>query len=139
MTYFPDLSPYTYLDEASTTPAETGALNVGWLAEGHEYARGSVGAGVIEGLYRALEHEVNVTRGIHYCEFCNWGADPPFPYAISPVTGKRHLLGNSEIRVVGADGTVYAAPTWVVHYVAAHQYRPPEEFCEAAVLVPPLT
>jgi hypothetical protein len=41
-------------------------------------------------------------------------------------------LGSAEIRVQGADGTLYAAPNLVIHYMTAHHYCPPEEFCRAA-------
>jgi hypothetical protein len=42
-------------------------------------------------------------------------------------------LSSTEIRVVGRDGRVYAAPGLVCHYVAAHGYQPPQEFVEAVM------
>ena len=42
-------------------------------------------------------------------------------------------LGNGEIRVTGEDGTVYAAPTMIAHYVAEHHYLPPQEFVDAVL------
>jgi hypothetical protein len=40
-------------------------------------------------------------------------------------------LGNGEIRVRGADGTLYAAPSLIAHYIAEHSYLPPGGFIEA--------
>ena len=45
--------------------------------------------------------------------------------------GQENSLGSAEIRVKGKDGKVYAAPTLIYHYVAAHDYDPPKEFVEA--------
>jgi transposase len=43
----------------------------------------------------------------------------------------RGLLGTSEIRVLSRDGTIYAAPTLIYHYMKIHHYKPPEEFIRA--------
>jgi len=40
-------------------------------------------------------------------------------------------LGSAEIRVQGIDGAVYAAPNLIYHYMANHNYLPPEEFLGA--------
>ena len=45
--------------------------------------------------------------------------------------GRETFLGSAEIRVQGKEGKVYAAPTLIYHYVAAHDYDPPQEFVEA--------
>jgi hypothetical protein len=45
--------------------------------------------------------------------------------------GQKLALGDAEIRVTGRDGTVYAAPSLVAHYIAEHSYRPPDGFIEA--------
>ena len=45
--------------------------------------------------------------------------------------GKAKRLGSAEIRVFGADGSVYAAPTLLYHYVSVHHYKPPDEFMRA--------
>ncbi len=38
--------------------------------------------------------------------------------------------------MVGQDGTVYAAPDLIYHYVVAHHYRPPDEFIQAVMETP---
>ena len=40
---------------------------------------------------------------------------------------------NGEFHVVGATGVVYCAPQFIVHYIAEHQYQPPQEFIEAVL------
>jgi len=40
-------------------------------------------------------------------------------------------MGNGEIRVPAADGSLFAAPTLIGHYVAVHGYLPPAEFLYA--------
>jgi hypothetical protein len=47
--------------------------------------------------------------------------------------GDEWLLGAAEIHVDGDDGSAYAAPSLIVHYVREHGYRPPRQF-RAAVL-----
>jgi hypothetical protein len=116
MTYFPDLSPYAYLSRPARDTYLPGVpeLNVGWLDAGYDFPRGDMAPVLVEkleGLCRGSPY--NQTRGWHYCPFCSVGA-----------------CGSAEIRIPG-NGVVYAAPTLVGHYVAAHRYAPPAEFVEA--------
>lgn len=43
------------------------------------------------------------------------------------------VVGGAEIRVTGADGTVYATPDMIIHYVERHQYKPPDQFIAAVM------
>jgi hypothetical protein len=45
--------------------------------------------------------------------------------------GERINMGSAEIRVFARDGTAYAAPTLIYHYMKFHNYRPPDEFIRA--------
>ena len=47
------------------------------------------------------------------------------------IDGVSMHLGSAEIRVQGIDGAVYAAPNLIYHYMANHNYLPPEEFLGA--------
>jgi hypothetical protein len=42
-------------------------------------------------------------------------------------------VGDAEVRVRASNGTVYAAPNLIVHYVAEHKYRPPDAFLGAVI------
>lgn len=124
MTYYPDLSPYEYLD------SDEEMLNVGWLDAAHVFPRGPVAPDFVDALLRLNKDPENQTRGSHWCEFCEGPfKDVPNPYRSSGVAS----MGTAEIHAVGADGVRYAAPTLVIHYVIEHEYQPPEEFVAAAV------
>jgi hypothetical protein len=66
-------------------------------------------------------------RGWHRCDLC---VDAPYPLAME-IDGVTVPLGDAEIRVRGRNGTTYAAPSLIAHYVAEHHYAPPEEFLAA--------
>ena len=42
-------------------------------------------------------------------------------------------LCNDELRVLGSDGVIYAAPAMLRHYITVHHYRPPEQFIQAVL------
>lgn len=119
VTWFEDLSPYTYLEQ----DRGEGMLNVGWLEPGHAYSIGTVPEEATAALATLALDPQRRTRGFHTCGFCGdaGGGSGQVP------------RGSAEIRVTGADGTRYAAPTLVVHYVTSHGYLPPRGFLEAAV------
>ena len=122
MTYYADLSPYEF------TFQDAPALNVGWLDTVHPFPTGDVAADVVDALIRHAASPVNVTRGVHDCEFC----DVESPLTVWTAGGSvRALLGFSEIQLIGTGGIRYAAPTLIVHYVTAHGYLPPIEFLDA--------
>ncbi len=50
--------------------------------------------------------------------------------------GGELVLGSAEIRVFGSNGVTYAAPDMIYHYVAEHEYKPPDEFIEAVLYGP---
>jgi hypothetical protein len=60
-----------------------------------------------------------IACGHHRCEFC-------------PSTGPWTLANcsNSEI-FVPAQGVIYVAPAMILHYIEAHEYKPPDEFIDA--------
>lgn len=122
MTYYPDLSPYSYSEGGEN------ALNVGWLGGGHAYDEGTVERTTLDTLILLADAPENVMRGFHYCELCD--AESPIRLA-APVERGYVALGSGEIHVRGADGTRFAAPTLVVHYITDHGYRPPTAFLAA--------
>lgn len=112
--YFDDLSPYTY----NPLPSGTGK-NVGWLASDHPFETGPVPNRFLNILRGKAARRVNPGVSYHPCDICGSG-DP----------GSR---GRGEIHVYGEDGTLYIAPTLIVHYVGVHQYLPPQEFIDAVL------
>ena len=131
VSWYADLSPYTYLDSRRVVADDDGAtaLNIGWLGAGIRNPTGPAHDGFLPRLLELARHSHNQTRGRHICALCD---DPP---AIITITHGLHRvgLGSSEIHVPGGEGIVYAAPTMICHYVAAHEYLPPQEFVDAVM------
>jgi hypothetical protein len=140
MTWFADLSPYTYWDLADPDHRRQEpwpglpVRNVGWLAAGHPFPVGPVDADLVAALTRLARRSVHQTRGRHFCEFCLAELERDHQReatALDPVP-----YGSAEFRVLGA-GVSYALPTLAVHYVAAHGYQPPAEVRAAALAAVP--
>ena len=121
--YYPDLSPYSYLDRP-----EPDTYTIGWLDASHRYPKGETSAELRRRLLSLCAFPVNRTRGWHQCPFC----DGEYPITIN-VFGKEIALGDGEIRVEGANGRKYAAPNLICHYIEKHRYRPPDEFQRAVL------
>lgn len=102
-------------------------VNIGWLEREYDYSTGVPPEGLTEALTELARHSVNVQRGIHFCRLC-----PDFETARQNTSRGDVFLGSGEIHVVGPRG-VYASPAMIVHYVEAHSYLPPEEYCEAVL------
>jgi len=112
MAYYADLTKYTYIRWTGVH----NALNVGWLDEAIPFPTGEVPQAVIDKLAVLCSHATMITRGFHLCPFC---------------PSDETAAGNGEIRVVGKGSVVYAAPSLLHHYIAQHNYRPPDEFLAA--------
>ncbi|MFF3322309.1 hypothetical protein [Streptomyces sp. NPDC002889] len=129
MTYYADLTPYTY-DRDNWDPTASGVWrsvtlrNVGWLDRGKTYAKGAPPPGLVETLKgMARTHRAQQTRGFHLCPWCT---------SLSAARRRDGPRGSAEIRVMG-DGVAYAARELIAHYVEAHDYQPPADFTEAVL------
>jgi hypothetical protein len=132
VTYFEDLTPYTYLPE--TVPAAAAVFNVGWLDGAHSFTVGEPPREFADKLgVLCAEHATARTRGFHWCDLClESGAEPEDTH---PVEGTPLTLGSAEVRVLTPAGEWLAAPDLVYHYVVRHSYLPPEPFTEAVLAV----
>ena len=63
------------------------------------------------------DNTVAHTRGIHICGICS-------------KDGKSQGMGNSTIKI-SYNGKIYSAPSDVVHYIEAHDYKPDDVVIEA--------
>jgi hypothetical protein len=136
MAWFEDLTPYRYLGD------EADALNVGWLEPPHSFPTGEAGPDFVRKLVQlCVEQHMNATCGWQECRYCPhvpWdagGVNPFYPVRIQ-YEGAGRALGDAEIRVRHPNGSVFAAPDMVAHYVAEHRYLPPEAFIEAVLADP---
>ncbi|MEV6304072.1 hypothetical protein AB0M02_32035 [Actinoplanes sp. NPDC051861] len=131
MTHFEDLSPYEYWKKTwpQVAPEHAEAmLNVGWLDPGVPYPKGRSAAEILAALREKALEPVRLMRGVHHCGFCD--SRSPLPFR-SEISGRQGWLGNGELEVTAADGTIFVAPTLVVHYVGEHDYLPPQSFLDA--------
>ncbi|MEV0132666.1 hypothetical protein AB0H83_29920 [Dactylosporangium sp. NPDC050688] len=107
---YPDLSPYTYY--AFPLPM----VNVGWLGTARGIPAGPPpDATAVQHLRAASRRLSQVMLGVHHCDWCPRGAA---------------YQGNGEYHYYAPDGTVYAAPEMLLHYVEAHGYHPPQVFLD---------
>ncbi|MBH5336701.1 hypothetical protein IHE55_18760 [Streptomyces pactum] len=131
MTYFTDLSPYSYLP--NTVPSTVAAFNVGWLDGENAFHSGEAPdefIGALADLCAQSSHAK--TRGWHVCNLVHASSPPPYPITME-AGGRTIVLGSAEVRVVTPDGAWLVAPDLVLHYVIDHKYLPPEEFVEAVM------
>lgn len=131
MGYHPDFSEYYYVRRLVYYPFLTHIrrmgpqLNIGWLSIDHPYPKAPSAPEFIERLSDLTAYHFWPMRGFHVCEFCDTIVEHP-----------RHgLLGAAEIRVRAPD-CWYASPNLLLHYVEIHEYRPPDEFIDAAMTGP---
>jgi hypothetical protein len=132
MTYFEDLSDYTFLRGEGE---RSGTKNIGWLAKGKTFETAVPKEEFIDLLWKYCKVMVVPTRGFHICELC-----PPDPDRFKGThverRGEKLFLGTAEIRVFAKNGEIYAAPNLIYHYVYAHHYQPPAPFMTAILNVP---
>lgn len=107
--YLPDLAPYTY----NNAKDDGKTVAIGWLGDEQKFDQGSVPQELVDKLNKI--EPSRQTRGFHVCPLCT--SDP--------------ATGSSEIRVLGLNGKIYAAPSMLIHYITCHNYLPPQEFIDA--------
>ena len=131
MTYFPDLTPYRYFpgEHILSLPC----VNIGWLDVSEPFAVGNVPNQFCETLLKFClpEHLVRKTRGWHQCNLGNC------PYPVPPESRGNQTIyfADAEIRVIGKT-MIFAGPSLIYHYVAVHNYLPPNEFIQAVLTGP---
>lgn len=96
---------------------------VGWLERGRSFLTGPVKVAVYEKLLELLRDpwEPVVAMGLHNCDLCQYEGPP----------GSRNLY-------IPGDGIAFVCPELIAHFMNAHGYRPPDEFCTAVLACPPM-
>lgn len=128
--YFPDLSSYSYYLKRPIDKV----LNIGWLEEGESFTTGSVEVVFLSKLATIINGNdivnlhVNRIRGIHPCALSNCDK------LEVKIEGKIVSVGSSEIWIPSNTSDQYfASPSMVFHYIAVHDYLPPNEFISAVM------
>lgn len=125
MAYYKDLSLYEY---GSSTTGEENTLNIGWLEDRNPVNRGMVTDEFVYRLWDYIVYNVVPMRGFHTNIEMDHGN-----YFMARYQGYEIPLGSSEIRVLGTDGKLYAAPNLILHYIINHNYLPPDCFIDAVL------
>jgi hypothetical protein len=149
MAYFKDRSVYKYCPGLHNEPASQPArwsvsrvlgwlwcrmpfgrprvVNVGWLSHEHPFPTGPLAAEVLLRLQILCQRPVAIMRGFHLCELCSEGTS-----ARDRLSDKHaNIRSYGEIRIESVRGLIYAAPMLIHHYVAVHNYLPPQGFLDA--------
>jgi len=119
MTWYRDLATCDYFGGGAS-----GCLKaVGWLERGKDFPRGDTDPKVFDRLVKLLHDPFQpaVIMGSHECDLCQ------FP--------GQHI-GTTNL-FVPANETIYVCPELILHYIDAHWYNPPDEFCQAVLACPP--
>lgn len=117
MTHFDDLTECNYFGDAYASSLRA----VGWLTIDSPFVTGPMDLDVFVKIKELLQDawQPMVTLGVHYCEFCQFE---------SPCGSVNLFVPNGDI--------IFVCPELIVHYIAAHHYRPPDQFISAVINCP---
>ncbi|MBN2313832.1 MAG: hypothetical protein JXM79_07870 [Sedimentisphaerales bacterium] len=116
MTEYADLTKCSYFSFECEA-----LLAVGWLSANSQYETGDSDPAFFARLLELARSpwEPGVCMGYHECELCQF----------QPAMGKSNIF-------VPYQGSIYVAPELIVHYIAAHRYKPPQVFVDAVMTCP---
>jgi len=119
MAWFEDLSPCDYFGPQCAETLQA----VGWLERGHAFPQGKADRRVFDRLaeFRKDPWQPVLSAGPHNCDLCSYNGE----------------AGVSNLFIPG-NGRLFVCPELIVHYMNAHQYCPPEDFCRAVLACPPM-
>ena len=120
MASFDDLQPCNYFGESLSPFLRA----IGWLESGRAYPTGSVDPRVFSKLIELQKDpwQPVAFMGVHGCDLCVYASE---------ASGTRNLF-------IPGNGFAYVCPELVSHYMNAHAYAPPAEFCAAVLDCPPM-
>jgi len=116
------MAEYADLTQCDYFPVKCSALlAVGWLSAETRYTIGDSDPSFFAKLLELAESpwQPVVCAGFHECELCQF----------QPALGTANIF-------VPYEGNIYVAPELIVHYIAAHRYKPPRIFIDAVVTCP---
>jgi len=118
MATFHDLDPLPYFGEELVDSLRA----VGWLGRELLFKKGPISVDAYERLRELLKDPFQpfVAAGVHTCDLCQFEGE---------------ARGNANL-FVPADGLLLVCPELIVHYINAHEYRPPGKFCDAVMACP---
>ncbi|MAP09550.1 MAG: hypothetical protein CMM00_12360 [Rhodopirellula sp.] len=112
MTHFDDFAQCDYFSENSAQTLRA----IGWLSNAKAFPTGPIDSKTFSKLKELLNApwQPVVFAGVHNCDLCQF--DPPCGHV-------NLFVPNGSI--------IFVCPELIVHYIAAHHYRPPHDFLSA--------
>jgi hypothetical protein len=118
---------------------------IGFLRRGESFAIGEVDETVFEKLCQLSQNPWQpwACAGVRICDLCRFTGNSIGTYTRAGNNGPQSpgyqiSAASSTVDVwIPADGFLYVCPTSITHYIDAHEFCPPADFC-AAVLKCPL-
>jgi hypothetical protein len=97
-------------------------LAVGWLEASSPFSIGNTPANVFNRLKELTRDpwQPFVFMGIHSCDLCQFEGEK---------AGAANVF-------IPHQSKIYVCPELITHYINAHSYRPPDEFCDAVLACP---
>jgi hypothetical protein len=129
MAVYADFSRYCYFERYYREKTE----NIGWIDITKPYRKAPPAKEFLDRLFEYAKISISLARGAHFCEICG----PGVQFLGFGNDTEKLFLGMGEIRAFAANGVIFAAPNLIYHYVAQHQYAPPDEFVKAVLKSPP--
>lgn len=71
---------------------------------------------------------------MHQCELCRFTGNSVAAFK----DWRASAVGSGVSLFVPGDAVIYVSPTSITHYIDAHGYQPPAEFCDAVLRCPPM-
>jgi hypothetical protein len=116
--------------------------SVGFLRRGEPFAVGDVDAEVFRRLCELTQNPFQpwVCGGVRRCDLCRFTGNSIGTFKRNPKDMPLQVSATSstvDLWIPG-EGLLYKCPTSVTHYIDAHGFCPPPEFCAAVLSCPPM-
>lgn len=136
MAYYADLSSCDYFIK----PEPPDLLRaIGWLDRNKPFSKGKVSREFFMKLCHLIEEPFYppgwpVCMGAHHCTLCRFQFTNG--HSESHFGNFRVMTYDNRFVLIPGNGFLYIAPVHIAHYIDAHRYQPPEEFCQAVLICP---
>lgn len=138
-----DMATYELLPNGQPVPPGI-VRRVGFLRRGEPFDTGEVEEAVFERLCELTQNPWQPWGccGVHHCDLCRFTGNSIGTYMrtvnnVPRQPGYRISAASSTVDLwIPGDGFLYVCPTNITHYIDAHRYCPPPDFCEAALRCP---
>lgn len=120
---------------------------IGFLRRGIQFETGEVAEAVFERLCELTQNPFQpwVAAGVHICDLCRFIGNGVGTYYPKDSTGRTRTPGyrvsaaSSDVDLwIPGDGLLFCCPTSITHYIDAHGFLPPDDFCQAVLRCPPM-